>query len=368
MTHTRLPMSRCLPSPLLRSWRAAALLAALLLSLQPAQAEPQRTPRQIIEKLDVEVRQILANPKAGRTPDDAERAAADKIAALVRSAPGHLSLSQPDSDGRTPLLLAVSSGYVQVVQALLTDPGARLAVNAPDAAGETPWMEASFAPTLTLVACQPGMLTRERYALLPPYLTRMSHLLKNRGEALGAIVRALEDAGAEPQPEAARRAWLDRCPNTSAELREALAKGGDLLQTLVGHAVTKQGEFNRTAKQSVDKLPEAPPKDMRFVTAGPGARSLRRSALLQIADMPCVNMPKPQIKGLLNWSGDVLLKVTGRTRAGVIEVADIDLIKLTGRDERGVVPYFRGLILQALAGYECEGEHVFEQEFMFKFD
>ncbi|MFG6490387.1 ankyrin repeat domain-containing protein [Roseateles sp. BYS78W] len=352
----------------LRRSHALALLAALWLSLQPAQAEPQRTPQQLIEKLDVEIRRILADPKATRTPDDAEHAAAEQISALVNSTPDHLSLTQPDIHGTTPLMLAVSSGYAQIVEALLVSPSVRLAINAPDEAGETPWMMASFAPTLTLVACQPGALTRERYVLLPPYLARMGYLLKNRGAALGVIVRALEAAGAEPQPEAARRAWLARCPNSSAELRGALAQDGDLLQTLVAHAIARQAEFNKTARQSVDSLPDFPPKGMRFITAGPEARALRVTPLLQIRDLPCVSRPLPTLKGNIRWSGEVVLMVVASTRAGVIEVADIDALKVSGRHEDDVVPYFRARILEALAGYECEGQHVFEQEFQFKID
>jgi hypothetical protein len=359
-----MPISPSIP----RSWRAATLLATLLLSLQPTHAEPQRTPRHVIEKLGVEIRQILADRSADRTPDDAERAAAEKIAALVHSGEAPLSLTQPDSDGRTPLMLAISSGYGQIVNALLADPGVRLAINAPNEAGETPWMVASFAPTLTLVACQPGALTRERYVLLPPYLARMSYLLKTGGATLGAIVRALEAAGADPQPEAARRAWLDRCPNTSAELRATLTQDGELLRALVAHAIARQREFNTTAAQSVDKLPDAPPKNMKFIAASPQVNALRAPVLLKIQDIPCVKMPKPQLKGNIYWSGEVLLKVTASTRAGVIEAADIGVLKFTGSREGDVVPYFRASILGALAGYECEGEHTFEQEFQFRID
>lgn len=353
-------------TPIARGWHAAALLVGALLALQPAHAEEQRTPRQLIDKLGVEIRQLLADPKATRTPDDAERDAAEKIAALVRSSPGHLALTQPDARGSTPLMLAINGGYVQIVQALLADPGVRLAINAPNAAGETPWMLASFAPTVTLVACQPGMLTRERYVLLPPYLARMGYLLKTRGAAVGTIVSALEDAGAQPQPEAGRRAWLERCPNTSPGLRDALTRDDNLLQTLVGDAVTRQREFNQAAMNTIDSLPDYPPEGMRFIPAVTEALPLRLPLLLRIQDVPCVKMPKPQLKGPIRWAGTVLLKVTASTRAGVIEAADVDKLTITGKRPAEVLPFFRARVLEALAGYECEGEHVFEQEFEFQ--
>jgi len=343
---------------------AAGLLLALLLALQPAQAQPGKTPRQLIDDLGVQVRQILESAKPDKTPEDAERAVAEQITALSRSAPGHLSLTAADSQGRTPLMLAVSGTYPLVVQALLADPGVKLQVNLPDADGATAWMTANFAPTLTLVACQPGNLTADRSRLMPPYLRRMAHLLKAKGAAVGAIVRMLQEAGAEPNADEARRVWLARCPNATPELRAALA-GGELLPTLISEAVTRQLAFNKAMQENMAKVPARPPEGMQFI-AEPKALpdGARMSPLLSVHQMNCVHMGRPRLPAILEWRGAMLLRATVQTRAGVVEVADFEL--LSGKANHKVVDIFRNAVLGGLAEYQCIGDHVFEQEFHFE--
>lgn len=336
---------------------AVGALLALMLTLQPAHAQSAQAPRQLIEKLGVEMRQILEARKPDKVPEDAERQVAEQITALIHGSPGHPSLTETDEHGRTPLMLAASGAYPLVVQALLADPAVKLGINARNEAGATAWMEASFAPTLTLAACQPGVLTRERSLLLPPYLRRMAHLLKARGAAIGAITRQLEEAGAVAQPEEAKKAWLARCPNATAELRAALAEGA-LMPTLIKHAVSRQGAFNKAALDNIASVPARPPQDMKFVNVAkdPAQASISPSCRRALPLLDRFDFD--------DWTGEILFKVTFQTRAGVVEGADFEL---SGDPPRAkVVDALREAILGALSAYECQGDHVFEQEFQFE--
>jgi hypothetical protein len=340
------------------------LLLALLAALhQPAQAQAARTPRQLIEDLDLEVRRIVASSKPDRTPEDAQRAVADEIAALVRSAPGHLSLTDIDERGRTPLMLAARGTYPLVVQALLADPAVKLRVNQPDADGANAWMLANFAPTVTLVACEPGTLTRERYVLLPPYLRRMAHLMKTKGAAIAEVINLLQQAGADADEEAAKRLWLVQCPNATPALREALADNR-LMQTLVNEALARLREFNETALKDVKLLPDKPPKDMKFVRSDKGSDG-RLLPSLAIEQFACPHMERPKV-AMLQWSGSVVIRAVVRTRAGFVEAVDFETISKYPPPAK-IVDYFHAVILEALSGYECKGDRGFEQEFQFRY-
>lgn len=231
----------------------------------------------------------------------------------------------------------------------------------PDEDGQTAWMLANFAPTVTLVACQPGALTAERYPLLPPYVRRLAYLLKAKANPIVSIVHDLEAAGAESKPDEAKRAWLQACPNASPELRQALAQG-ELLPTLIGDSLARQLAFNKTANENPRKLPITPPPEMQFLQGKSSKHHGRESPLLQISGMRCEYMAKPEMPAI-NWSGEILFRAVVATRAGVVETADFAV--LSGSKERRVADLFRSVIVRALAKYRCEGDHIFEQQFQF---
>lgn len=353
--------------------RLVALLLSVPLLLQAQElappVQPQQSPHRLIAQLGVEIRQLLEDPKASRTPAQAEQAVADQITALIASKPGDQSLTQPDARGRTPLMQAVSGAYPLVVKALLADADVKFQINAVDRRGESAWMLANFAPAVTLVACQPGTLTRERAVLLPPYLRRMSALLRSSAASLVDILQSLQAAGADGDRDALRNAWLARCPNTTPELREALAGDADLMATLINHVIEQQLAYNKRVADGAADVPGAPPADMRFVvlddaTANRKTRRQPVPPLLTSSQMQCPRMPRPELPGPLNWRGEIILKAVVATRAGIVEAVDFE-VKSTSRD-KAAMNYFRALVLRALAGYQCQGELLFEQEFAFK--
>ncbi len=336
-------------------------LLVLALALPTVHAAPEVAPSQLIDRLGLAIRKVLEDPKSV-TPIDVERAVAGRIMALIAISPDHPSLTEADAEGRTPLMLAASDGYAEVVEALLASPKVRQTIDQRDVAGETAWMKASFAPSLTLVACQPGTLTRQRYALLQPYLRRAGHLMKTQGAAIDATVRVLEAAGARADPEAAKLAWLARCPNASPELRQALADG-PLTRTLVSHAVAQQGAFNKA--MFIGVLAE-PPEGMKFVRDGVARQRVeRQTGQNPIEGIRCLAMRRPEIP-LLNWVGEMTFNVVVHTRAGMVEVVDFE--GDVRPKEKAVANALRSAILEALRDYRCQGDHVFEQRFDFKFE
>lgn len=343
--------------------RLPATLLSLLLPLTLAQAAPtDRTPHQLIDGLGVTVRRAIEAPRPDKSADDAERAVAEQITALMQSPEQRASLVDVDTQGRTPLMLAVSGAYLQVVKALLADPGVRSAINQPDANGETAWMVANFAPTMTLMACQPGALTLDRYPLLPPYLRRMALLLQAKNSVVASIVQALEAAGAQAQPEAARHAWLARCPNATPQLREAIAMG-PLLSTLVNESLARQMAYNKASRAGDVDIPQKPPEGMRFIPDR--GRAGQASPVLDVGGVHCARTPPPALRGALSWSGSLLFRARISTRAGVVETVDLRVLSPIDPDPT-VVDFFRGSVIRALATYQCEGDHVFEQDFNFK--
>ena len=77
---------------------------------------------------------------------------------------------------------------------------------------------------------------------------------------------------------------------TGTELRQALVEG-DLMSTLVNHAVARQAEFNKAAVQSINSIATKPPKGMRFVPDDGDRRQARLPPLLRIQDFPCGRCP-----------------------------------------------------------------------------
>lgn len=342
----------------------AALLPCLLAPCIALAADDALTAQQWIDRLGPMVRQALEEPRPGQSPEEIERTVARQIDNLNSSPAGQATLVATDDMGRTPLMSAVSGGYLPVVKALLASPAVRATLNQANERGETAWMVANFALPLTLVACQPGALTLDRYPLLRPYLRRMGQLLKAERSVTTSIIQALEAAGAQPEPDAARQAWLARCPNATPALREALAQG-PLPTALVNDALARQLAFNKAHRQGDPNIPERPPEGMTFIPVR--ALSLGQPAppALDAAAVRCTHVSPPALPGAMDWSGTLQVRTHAATRAGVVEVADFTVLS-PGAVAPHVLDFFRRTIVQSLATYQCEGDHVFERDFQFK--
>lgn len=342
----------------------AALLPCLLAPCIALAADDALTAQQWIDRLGPMVRQALEEPSPGQSPEEIERTVARQIDNLNSSPAGQATLVATDDMGRTPLMSAVSGGYLPVVKALLASPAVRATLDQANERGETAWMVANFALPLTLVACQPGALTLDRYPLLRPYLRRMSALLKAERSVTVSIIQALEAAGAQPAPEAARLTWLARCPNATPQLRSALAEG-TLPSVLVKEALAQQLAFNKAFKQGDADIPERPPQNMRFVPLRPAAQGGLEPAGVDTTGVHCSKVVPPRLPGSLDWTGSLQLHARIATHAGVVEVADFTL-NADGDVPPYVVDFFRRTIIQSLATYQCEGDHVIERDFVFQ--
>ena len=152
---------------------------------------------------------------------------------------------------------------------------------------------------------------------------------------------------------------VDRQIGQQEVLLQALATG-PLLSTLINESISRQTQFNTARWHGLSTVPQKPPEGMRFIQDGPGQPTPRNAK-----DMTCARRAPPVLRGALDWTGSLLFRLKAATRAGVVETVDLQVSSSTERDPR-VVDYFRGVILQAVAAYQCEGDHVFEQEFQLK--
>ena len=75
-------------------------------------------------------------------------------------------------------------------------------------------------------------------------------------------------------------------------------------------------------------------------------------------------MPKPNLELIHGWRGHAVLQAIVDTRAGVVEAVDFDL--LTPGANHFIVQDLKEEVIKALAGYRCEGDYVFVQQFAFQ--
>lgn len=79
----------------------------------------------------------------------------------------------------------------------------------------------------------------------------------------------------------------------------------------------------------------------------------------------CSVMPKPELPAL-NWSGEAVLQVMATVRGGRVVGSDFRVAQgaLDSKTRRSL----QRSVESALAGYQCQGDAVFQQDFAFRLD
>ncbi len=84
------------------------------------------------------------------------------------------------------------------------------------------------------------------------------------------------------------------------------------------------------------------------------------------AGMVCTKMGKPELPAV-NWSGEAMYKALATVKAG--RVVSVEVTPMRGGVDRRAQRALIAAISDTLAStYECPGDHVFEQEFVFRIE
>lgn len=84
------------------------------------------------------------------------------------------------------------------------------------------------------------------------------------------------------------------------------------------------------------------------------------------AGMVCTKMGKPELPSV-NWSGEAMYKAIATVKAG--RVTSVEITPMRGGVDRRAQRALIAAIQETLQStYECPGDHVFEQEFLFRIE
>ncbi|GAB5435057.1 hypothetical protein [Falsiruegeria mediterranea] len=236
--------------------RSLLVPCAAALALVPSVCQAQATSgHQVIRDFGRAL--YVLGETTGGSPEDwaqTEEAAVNEINRIQDTEPE--ALFQPDEEGRTPLMRAAGRGYAVLVAALLQDPEVRNRLGAKDAHGLDAYGYAALRRGTSQLACHPE--TTNPFVLIPFVVTR--HYFADRAP-YGQILHMLAAAGADPNPEDARAAWLAICSNDVASDRQLVATSKDLGSAIaeVQHRVMRRKE-----RADVDETADL----MRTVFAG----------------------------------------------------------------------------------------------------
>lgn len=114
--------------------------------------------------------------------------------------------------------------------------------------------------------------------------------------------------------------------------------------------------------------------DTSYVPAGPGTLGAKTSPAMPTTVVEpairtpgaiCSTMPQPVLPAV-NWSGEAVLQVLATVRGGRVVGSEFRVTQgvLDGKTRRSL----QRSVESALAGYQCQGDATFQQDFAFRLD
>jgi protein TonB len=123
--------------------------------------------------------------------------------------------------------------------------------------------------------------------------------------------------------------------------------------------------------QSISVQSNTPPPTREVAATPPPApvaappAPVKREGPIKAA-MVCTKMGQPEVPGV-SWSGEALFKVLATVKSGRVTAIEVTSVKMQGGNDRKAQRAMLGAIEATLRDtYECPGDHVFEQEFLFR--
>lgn len=353
-------------------------LMAAILSLTPSVwAQQDKVVRQL-EPTDPVTHLLDALGPATQATDDktwrrqhaAESDAAKQLRELIANGRDRDALVAADRDGRTPLIKAALRGYADVVEALLSDAGVRAGVNAADRRGLTAWMAAQFQRPMTLVSCHPQVLEPEYAGLWGRSLQRMAYFNLGQQTAFDRISELLLAAGAQPDPEGAKRQWGLLCPGQEPALARTLAASQNVPNTLMADTVARWQAAN-------DKLMAGQRSDnpgtpvlmtpLKPASAAEEPDSAGQAKTYANAARVCSEVSMPQLPLDISFNGNLTYQVIAEIQDGYIVALEFEKEPARGRLKKSELARFKQAVVQSLTRAVCPGDHLLSQLFDFNF-
>lgn len=232
------------------SARVHAALAVAGLALAGACSADVTTQASLRERMDAMAAEI---GRLAQTSGDwaqqrkVEEAVAEEVRARIKADPHDPSLVDKTKGGSTVLMHASLNGYALVVEALLDSPAVRRELEASNGTGATAWALSNFAFKQAAWVCSPAALDPQNPFLASRYIIQSVYYSAAPENPYSRIRMALVQAGARPDLEAAKKAWLTNCPPATADSVAKVNDSRDLLKTLLSEAEARLARFQQTA-------------------------------------------------------------------------------------------------------------------------